>query len=82
MRKIHYTHTTTRTIEIEVECVLYPDYGEAEILKATDCETGKPIEIEDHEEEECLNEGVQNLVQGMADDEADRRYEDRKLGDD
>ena len=81
MRKIHYTHSITRTIEIEVECVYYPDYGEAEILKAIDCEDGKPIELEDHEEDECVNEGAAECMQGMADEEADRRYEDRKLGD-
>jgi len=82
MRKIYYTHTITRTIEIDVECVYYPDHGEAEVLKATDSGNLQPVELEDDEEDECLNEGTQNLMQGMADDEADRRYEDRKLGDD
>jgi len=79
MRKIHYTHNITRTIDIDVECVMYPDYGEAEVLKAVDCETGKTIELEDHEEALCINEGAAEHMQGMADDEADRRYEDRKL---
>ena len=82
MRKIHYTYNITRTIEIEVECVIYPDHDEAEVLKAIDCATLQPIELEDDEESECLNEGAAEHMQGMADDEADRRYEDRKLGDD
>jgi hypothetical protein len=82
MRKIHYTHSITRTIDIEVECVYYPDYGEAEVLKAIDCSNLQPIELEDDEESECLNEGAAECMQGMADEEADRKYEDRKLGDD
>mgnify|MGYP003149475261 CR=1 FL=1 len=79
MRKQHFTYHITRTVEIEVDCVFYPDYGEIDILKAINCETGKPIELEDHETEEVNEQGATDHVQGLKDAEDDRRYEDWKL---
>ena len=52
MRRQHFTYTITRTTEIEVECTFYPDYDEVEIISATNCETGEPIELDAHETDE------------------------------
>tara|TARA_R100000152_G_C6725633_1_gene150936 strand:+ start:109 stop:369 length:261 start_codon:yes stop_codon:yes gene_type:complete len=79
MRKQHFTYSITRTIDIEVECVYYPDYEETEIIKAIDCATGAVIELEDHEVDECMTEGTADHHEGLKDAEDDRRYEDWKL---
>jgi hypothetical protein len=79
MNKQHFTYTIERTIEIEVECVYYPSYGETEILRAIDCATGKPVELDDDEASEVYSEGTAEFQQGLEDDEADRKYEDWKL---
>ena len=79
MRKQHFTYNITRTIDIEVDCVFYPAHNEIEIIKAIDCATGEPIELEDHETDEVNNQGAQDHVQGLKDAEDDNRYEDWKL---
>jgi hypothetical protein len=79
MRKQHFTYTITRTIDIEVECIFYPDVNETEIIKSIDCETGDPIELQDHERDECYETGTRDYVEGLRDAEQDRQYEDWKL---
>ena len=79
MRRQHFTYTITRTTEIEVECTFYPDYDEVEIISATNCETGEPIELDAHETDEVNERGASEHVQGLKDAEEDNRYEDWKL---
>ena len=79
MRKQNFTYNITRTVDIEVECTFYPDYDEVEIIRATNCETGEPIELEAHETDEINEQGASEHVQGLKDAEDDNRYEDWKL---
>ena len=78
MSKQYYKHLITRTIEIEVDCVYYPDYGEAEVLSVTDCATGAVVQLEDDEESQCLNEGAAEHIQDLAEQAAELRDELRR----
>tara|TARA_Y100000401_G_scaffold104441_1_gene96256 strand:- start:469 stop:720 length:252 start_codon:yes stop_codon:yes gene_type:complete len=79
MPKQSFTYSITRTIEIDVECVVDTYDGEVNILKATNCETGKDIDLECEEVSRIHSEGLEIYIQAVEDMEADNRYEEWKL---
>ena len=81
MRTIGTAHTVqiTRTIEIEVEITVHPEYGEIEIGTAIDCETGEPIELTEYETDQINESALSDFKEGLADAEADAKEDQRRI---
>ena len=81
MTRVGTAHTIQliRTIEIEVETTVHPEYGEIEIETAIDCSTGNPIDLTDDEIDHIHATTLPDFVQGLADAEADAKEDERKL---